>query len=325
MYTPNMYGRVLDAMMCMTRQCWEDGMVAQALMETGEYTKLDIVVYDMVLRQSADGRLCNVENTPAVTDSSFCIPAVYLTGKQKNNQELINAALKNIKFLLYDAERAEEGTLYHMRGTTDIWADSMAFLPYSLALTGHKKEGIAQMRGVFERLYDSDKGLCLHMWDECKQRFIRPLAWGVGNGWALTGLLRMLPLYADEGESYDWLMATFFKLLDTMLSHMTAEGCFHDVLDDPDTFCESETAAMIAYTVYKAALEKILPENKIEFYLKKADLIHSSLWEKVDERGIVMNAASSPSFNHPGSSVECQAHFLMMEKEKTGIMKLRNV
>ena len=320
MCTVNMYEQVLEAMMCMTRQCWENGIAAQALMEIEECKKLDIVVYDMVLRQSSDGRLCNVENTPAVTDSSFCIPAVYLTGKQKNEQKLIDAALKNIDFLLSDAERAEDGTLYHIKGTTDIWADSMAFLPYSLALTGHKKEGIAQMRGIFGRLYDSRKGLCLHMWDEGKQRFIRPLAWGIGNGWALTGLLRMLPLYADDGENYQWIRDTFFSLLNTMLSYMTVEGNFYDVLDDPNTFCESETAAMVAYTIYKAALENFLPENMEEFYLEKADTIRSSLWKQVDHRGLVMNAASSPSFDRPGTSVECQAHFLMMEKEKTDLL-----
>lgn len=316
MCTEKMYERVLEAMMCMTRQCWEDGMAAQALMEIGEQKKLELVVYDMVLRQSADGRLCNVENTPAVTDSSFCIPAVFLTGKQKQDQTLIDAANRNTVFLLYDAERAEDGTLYHMRGTTDIWADSMAFLPYSLALTGHKEEGLAQMKGLWGRLYDQSKGLCLHMWDEENQKYIRPLAWGIGNGWALTGLHRMLPLYKDSREAYEWIKDTFFALLDAMLSYMTADGKFHDVLDDPDTFCESETAAMVAYTIYKAAREKLFPENAEAFYLEKADLIRDSLRNLVNPMGLVMQAASSPSFDRPGTSVECQAHFLMMENEK---------
>lgn len=314
MHTADTVEQVLEAMMCMTRQCWEAGIAAQALMETGEQRKLDIVIYDMVLRQSADGRLCNVENTPAVTDSSFCIPSVFLTGKQKHDQILLDAALKNVEYLLHEAERAKDGTLYHLRGRTEIWADSMAFLPYSLALTGHKKEGLAQMKGIWNRLYDRSKGLCLHMWDEMRQDFTRPLAWGIGNGWALTGLHRMLPLYANDSESYEWISDTFLSLLDSMLSYMTEEGRFHDVLDDEDTFCESETAAMTAYTIYKAVLERIIPEEKKETYLADAELIRSSLWKQVDSTGLVRQAASSPAFDRPGTSVECQAHFLMMEK-----------
>lgn len=67
--------RVKNAMLCMTRQCWEQGIAAQAFWEMGNYDELELVVHDMMLRQSSDGRLCNVENTPAVTDSAFCIPA----------------------------------------------------------------------------------------------------------------------------------------------------------------------------------------------------------------------------------------------------------
>ena len=65
--------KVLRAMLCMTRQCWEQGMAAQCLSELGREEELSLVVYDMVRRQSSDGRLCNIENTPAVTDSAFCI------------------------------------------------------------------------------------------------------------------------------------------------------------------------------------------------------------------------------------------------------------
>ena len=103
------YENVMNAMMCMTRQCWEQGVLAQALMECGEEEKLRLVIYDMILRQSSDGRLCNVENTPAVTDSSFCIPAVLLTGRKENNASYVEAAEKNIQFLLKEAEHAQDG------------------------------------------------------------------------------------------------------------------------------------------------------------------------------------------------------------------------
>ena len=82
--------KIKNAMLCMTRQCWEQGIAAEALLETEDFDSLGIVVYDMVLRQSEDGRLCNVENTPAVTDSSFCIPPVFLYGKMVKNTHAKN-------------------------------------------------------------------------------------------------------------------------------------------------------------------------------------------------------------------------------------------
>lgn len=302
--------KVRDAMLCMTRQCWEQGIVAQALQETGEDDLLEVVIHDMILRQSSDGRLCNVENTPAVTDSAFCIPAVWLTGKKTENPKYLEAADRNIQFLLNDAEHAADGTLFHMIHTAQIWADSTAFLPYSLALAGYYKEAYVQMEGICSRLYCEKSGLYLHMWDEETKTYLRPLAWGVGNGWVLTGLLRTLSVwdhsYAEEEKQ---MKKRFFELLERVLALETEHHGFHDILDDPAAFEESETAAMVAYVLYRGVKEGFLGND----YLARADAIRAALYQKVDEKGMVWDAASSPSFDRPGTAVECQAHVLMME------------
>ena len=106
--------KVLCAALCMTRQCWEQGILTQAVMEIHEEGLWELMAGDMVVRQSKDGRLCNVENTPAVTDSSFCIPAVYLLGKKDGKEKYRKAAEKNLHFLLKEAERSGDGILYHM-------------------------------------------------------------------------------------------------------------------------------------------------------------------------------------------------------------------
>lgn len=302
--------RVLDAMLCMTRQCWEQGIVAQTLMEIGEEEKLRLVVHDMVIRQGEDGRLCNIENTPAVTDSSFCIPATYLTAVKEQNTALLEAADKNVQFLLTKAERAEDGTLYHIIHTMEIWADSAAYLPYSLALTGHPYEAIKQLKGICARLYNEETGLYYHMWDEEKQAYKRPLPWGAGNGWILTGILRLYLTLEDEfREEKAKLLQSFRALMDAMLSYKTQNHLFHDILNDPDSFEESESSAMVAYAIYAGVKEGLLADT----YLKEADLIRNALYRKVTASGLVMDSAGSPDFSKPGTAVECQAHFLMME------------
>lgn len=304
--------KALSAMLCMTRQCWEQGMAAQTLLEIGSDVQLELFVYDMVLRQSGDGRLCNVENTPAVTDSAFCIPSVYIVGNLKKKQSYVKAAERNVDYLLKDAGRASDGTLYHMRGTKEIWADSAAFLPYALALTGHREEGVLQMRGILKRLYQPKLGLYYHIWEEEKQQYLRPFAWGVGNGWILTGLFRMLQVFQEESPEQSWLKERFQTLLDSMLRYKTSAGLFHNFLDQEDTYEESEVSAMVAYILYWAVKEGMLDVE----YLKTAEEIRSALLKKVDSNGLVWDAASSPNFDGPGTSVECQAHFILMEEAR---------
>lgn len=303
--------RVKNAMLCMTRQCWEQGIAAQAFWEMGNYDELELVVHDMMLRQSSDGRLCNVENTPAVTDSAFCIPAVYLLGKDRHNEKMIKAAEKNIIFLLNDAQRATDGTLYHMIHTKHVWADSAAYLPYALALTGHVEEGFVQMKGICSRLYDKETGLYLHMWDDERQEYLRALPWGIGNGWILSGMLRLYLVAGEEcpkGKAV--LLQEWHTLLDTMLIYETDAHLFHDILTDDTTFEESETAELVAYCIYCGIREGLLEWT----YLQRADKIRAAIEKRVTESGLVKGAASSPDFVRPGTSVECQANYLMMEK-----------
>lgn len=310
--------RILTAALAMTRQCWEQGMLSYALARCGGEELAALVVHDMMLRQSADGRLCNVENTPAVTDSAFCIPAVWRLG-QRGNGEAKRAAERNLDFLLHRAERAQDGTLYHMRGTGEIWADSASFLPYSLALSGCGDAALAQMRGILDRLYLPESGLYAHIWDERSGSYPDARPWGVGNGWILTGLLRSYLALARgdadfagtpvPGAEAEELRLRFERLLERMLSRMTADFGFRDDLDDAESFEESETAAMVACCLYAGARAGLLERG----VLSTAEQIRAALLRRVDDAGRVWGASSSPSFDRPGTSVECQAHALLME------------
>lgn len=303
--------QVKRAMLCMTRQCWEQGICAQALLETGDLKRLTLAAHDMVLRQGADGRLCDIENTPAVTDSSFCVPAVLAAARMEKNEAYEKAAERNIMYLLRQAPKSADGILYHMRGTCEIWADSAAFTPYALSLLGYHREAFEQMLGITRKLYVPEKKLYNHIWDEGKKTFQRPEAWGVGNGWILTGLLRLI-ISSGQGcaEEKRILTGMFRELLDSMLSFLTPDGKFHYILDDPDTFPETETCAMTAYAIFRACKENLIGRS----FLEQGRLLRDAVWSMVDADGLVQGCAASPDFLHPGTSVEGQAHTLMMEK-----------
>ena len=314
----NLQEKVLKAMLCMTRQCWEQGIAAQCLLEIGREEELALLIHDIVQRQSSDGRLCNVENAPAVTDSAFCIPAVMDYAEKTKNRGYREAAEKNVRFLLEDARRAEDGMVYHMIRTKEIWADSAAYMPCALAKAGHVRAALTQMDGIIRRLYDKKTGLYFHIWDDAAKDYKRPFLWGIGNGWILTGLMRLYlampdPDTGEKKRVHDRMLA----LLDAMLSYETKEHTFHDVLDRPETFTESETGAMTAYVIYRGIKEGIVDKT----YKQRADRIREALCERVSETGLIFQASGSPDFIHAGTSVECQAHFLMMQHWKEKLEK----
>ncbi len=311
MYNSDVKNKVKQAMLCMTRQCWEQGIAAQALLELQDEKDLELVVHDIVLRQSEDGRLCNVESTPAITDSSFGIYAALTVGKKNNNKMYLEAAKKNVIFLLKHAERSEDGVIYHMENSQEIWADSAAFTPFSLALLGYYEEAVEQMKGLQKKLYDPEYQLYYHMWDEGEKEFKRKVLWGIGNGWFLTGLIRLYKIlpdaYATEKKE---IHRDMIMLLDAMLAWETSNHLFTDNLIDKDSFEETEVSEMIAYSIYVLVNEKILDRS----YLERTDKIRNAIHKKVRADGLVSDCASSPDFLHPGTSVEGQAHFLMMEQ-----------
>ena len=317
------FEKILQASLCMTRQCWEQGMLSYALLEClGRSEKkepqlkdlLEMIVYDMVLRQSSDGRLCNVEDTPAVTDSAFCIPAVLAVGEMMKNEAYVRAAHANAEYLLHDAGRTAKetgGILYHMRGTQQIWADSAAFLPYALVITGHPVEGYDQMIGILDRLYLPETGLYAHIWDEGSQSWPDRNAWSIGIGWILTGLERTWQaLPADMVAQRKDLREKYLSLLEKVLPFQQEDGGFHDVMDDPGTYMETEAPCMIACGIYAGMLDGMV--EKEAGLLSRADAMCAYVCGKTLADGRVADAASSPAFDRPGTAVECQAHALMM-------------
>lgn len=311
-----MMEKVKLAMLAMTRQCWEQGVAAQAMLECGEYDLAALMARDCVVRQNADGRLCDVENTPAIVDPAVCVEPVLAAGRRLNDTRMIDAAMCNVAYLLHDAPATPDGARYHLLGDEEVWADSMAMGPHVLMLTGYADEGMRHYRAIARRLRDPETGLYRHKWHEGRQVFTRGLYWGVGNGWALVGLMRMTRAMLDAGDPRaDALAGDFRALLDAMLPYQAENGLFHDVLDDDRTFYESETAEMFAYAIYNMVSWKKLDDR----YLAHADRARRAVTGRIDPNGILQGCSGSPTFEREGTSVEGQAHFIMMEAAAQGL------
>jgi rhamnogalacturonyl hydrolase YesR len=120
-------------------------------------------------------------------------------------------------------------------------------------------------------------------------------------------VIDLLP--AERRAQRERLTGTTRQLLDGCIAHMRSDGLFHDIVDDPQSFVETNLSQMLAYTIYKGVRSGWLDRS----YLQAADRMCSAALGKIDAWGLIQGACGSPTFDRPGTSTEAQAFFLMME------------
>jgi rhamnogalacturonyl hydrolase YesR len=84
---------------------------------------------------------------------------------------------------------------------------------------------------------------------------------------------------------------------------------FHNVVDQPGTFTETNLAQMLAYTIYTGMRLGWLEES----YRTTANRMRAAAHQKVDRFGLVQGVCGAPDFDHAGTAPEGQAFFLLME------------
>lgn len=302
--------KVMHAMLAMQRRAWEQGVAAQALLELGEFDWVVLLAKDAVVNQLKDGRLGLNEGDRAVADPASNGEPLLFAARLTGDEKLKQAAERMLDFELYQAPRTRAGIIYHNLIENRIWVDGFYMLPPFLAAAGQPQEAVKQVVGYRKILWNAEKKMLYHIWDEDKQAFERKLFWGVGNGWAAAGMTRVIKALPDGMQAEKELIAGFVhELLDGCLAHQRPDGLFHDILDDPNTFVETNAAQMFSYTIYRGVKAAWLDGA----YLKIADAVREAVYQKVDGFGLVQGVCGAPNFNRPGTATEGQAFFLLME------------
>jgi unsaturated rhamnogalacturonyl hydrolase len=302
--------KVKCALLAMQRHSWEQGVAAQAFLELRETEVVILMAKEAVLRQRDDGRLATVGSNHAVTDPAANGEPVLHAAQVTGDPQLREAAGRMLGYLLHRAPRAEDGTLYHVTTRPQMWIDSMYMAPPFLAVAGHPEGAVRQIEGFRARLWHPEAGLYAHIWDEGEGAFVRAAHWGVGNGWAAAGMARVIAALSPEMDrARARLIGYVRELLDGCLAHVRADGLFHDVIDDPETFVETNLSQMLAYTIYRGLHEGWLDGT----YRAHADRMRHAAHAQVDEYGLVQGVCSAPRFDRPGTAPEGQAFFLLME------------
>jgi rhamnogalacturonyl hydrolase YesR len=297
------------AALAMQRRDWEHGTLAQAFLEAGDHANVILMTKAAMVLKTPDGRLA-VVGSGSATDPAMGGEAYLLAAKLTGDPAIQAAAQGMLDYILKTAPRAPDGTLYHVFNNPQVWSDGFFSSPPFLAAAGQYDDALRQIDGFRKRLWNPQKKLLAHIWDDGKQAFNDPAFWSSGNGWAAAGVARVIrALPADRKDDRARLAAFVRDIVDGCLAFQRPDGLFHDKMDKPDSFVETNAAQMLAFAIYTGVRAGWLPRE----YAAKADRMRDAARAKVDSFGFVQGACGAPGFNRPGTSTEAQAFFLMME------------
>ena len=298
---------VLRALLAMQRQSWEQGVATHALLDLGMVDEALLLAHDAVVRQTPAGKLGEVDDV-GIVNSGACGEAVALAAQREPEGPWSAALDRQLHWLLQTAPRAEDGTLFHIEGTREVWVDSVYMVVPLLFLVGRPDAARVQFEGHRHRLFDDASGLWGWRWSEDEQRVTHPEHWGTGNGWVVAGIARAMrtggaddPWFRDAGPTHAR------GVIDAMLEAAAAAGGFHDVVDDPGTFAEGNARQMLAYAILAGVADGWLPGS----YREVGERLVAEARLAVDPRGLVTGVCGAPRFDRSGTSPEAQAMFLL--------------
>ncbi|MGA2277880.1 MAG: glycoside hydrolase family 88 protein [Terracidiphilus sp.] len=297
------------AALAMQRRDWEQGILAQAMLEAGDRENVILLTTAAIVQRMPDGRL-GVVNSGSPTDPSMGGAAYHQAAEWTSNIQMRQAVDGLLNWIRKDAPRNADGILYHTFHAPQMWSDGFNCAPPFLAAMGYYDEALMQIEGYRQRLWNPDAKLLAHIWDDSKREFSDGSFWGGGNGWAAAGLARVLRTLPAERVQDRARLADFAReIVDGCLAHQRADGLFHNVVDQPATFVETNLAQMLAYAIYDGIHAGWLPAG----YQPHADRMRAAARLMMDESGYVQGACGAPNFDRPGRSTEAQAFCILME------------
>ncbi|MDR3741125.1 MAG: glycoside hydrolase family 88 protein [Terracidiphilus sp.] len=301
--------KAMAAALSLQRKDWEQGVLAQALLEAGEREQVIRLTRGAMVQATPDGRM-GVVVEGGVTDPAMG-GAAYAQAARWTRDAAMQAGVERLRVWIRDkAPRSADGILYHTFGKPEMWSDGFNGAPPFLAAMGDYDEALKQIEGFRARLWDEKRQLLAHVWDDGAKKLTDARAWGGGNGWAAAGLARVIASLPHERAADRRRLAELARaIIDGCLRHERGDGLFHDVVDDDTTFVETNLAQMLAYAIYRGTHDGWLERS----YRAHADRMREAARGKMDAEGFVQGVCGAPEFDRPGISTEGQAFCILME------------
>ena len=301
--------KATQAALTMQRKDWEQGIFAQALMQSGQRERLIQVTRAAMVQQTPDGRM-GVVVAGGPTDPAMGGAAYKQAADWTGDEAMKSAVNRMLQWILLKAPRNSDGILYHTFEAPQMWSDGVNAAPPFLAALGFYDRALKQIEGYRKLLFNSQKKLMAHIWDDGQKQLIDGTFWGGGNGWTAAGLARVIPCLPEERAKDRTNLADFARqVIDGCLKHQRSDGLFYNIVDQPDSFVETNLAQMLAFAIYRGITDRWLEVS----YRKHADKMRSAARAKMDAEGFVQGACGAPNFDKPGISTEAQSFCILME------------
>jgi unsaturated rhamnogalacturonyl hydrolase len=312
--------RVKLATLGMQRYDWEQGTVAQAFLEMGEFDLAISLARGAILRQEK-GRFSVLKGNGPISDCSSIGEAVLFAARQTGDPIFQKGAAEMLNVIKTTNHRTSDGIIYHTQEPQKgIWSDFTYMLPPFLAAAGEYQEAIKQIEGYRKYLYHEKDKLYSHMWDDEKKQFAREDFWGVGNGWSAAGMTRIIRMLPDSMTSEKKLLMGYARdVIDGCLKYLRSDGLYHNVVNKPETFPEVNLSQMLCYSIFRGVAAGYLNSS----YLKPAEVMRKAANDRVDKLGYVHDVCGVPNFDRPYFAPEGQAFYLLMETAAADLEKSR--
>ena len=309
MHGDNKLQSVKQALLTMMRHPWEQGTAANAFIESGDTHIALLMAHEAVARQHRDGRLASAGNDFNITDPCACGESVLFSYQHTGDSRYREAAERMLHYIDH-AAGSKQGVQYHNTREPMIAADCMYMVPPFCAAMGQHEQAVHQAKLRFALLWNEKKQVMNHQWDDQNDRLWRDKRWGAASGWTIAALPKVMhALPQSMSVQRQELGGLLEKLVQGMLRYQRADGLFHDLLDEPESFVETNAAQMTAYGLYRSVLWGFLSPR----YIPYADAMREAANTKVDALGFVRGVAAAPSFSSSGVSPEGQAFYILME------------
>jgi rhamnogalacturonyl hydrolase YesR len=254
--------------------------------------------------------------------ASLGVPMLFANWTGAKGGDYATAINQQLDYLLHDAPRSDDGAISHRSDVVQLWADFIYMAPPFIAYYGALARDSTLLETAYNQiaLYHSalspasdNSPLWRHVvggaWED-------PVHWATGNAWVAAGILRVLETIARSSfqpsftDQQTQLVVWAYNITSAAWSYQQTNGTLLNVLDDPASFADSSSTALMAAVTYRLA--SIIPQaiRLVPYADKARKLIGAS----IDANGWLTQVVDPYAFSKPGTtSPEGQAFVLLME------------
>ncbi len=315
---------------------YEDGCVLIGC--TGLYKATGDTYYKDFVRRYIDRFVKTDGSIKSFHKTQYNIDSIN-TGKvlfflyDETGEDKYRLAIEAVYDQLKTHPRTQCGNFWHKEiYPNQIWLDGLYMAqPFYMAYERefHQKKAcfdiINQFNNVKKYLYNKDKGLYYHAYDEARiQKWAdkttgqSPNFWLRSMGWYLMALVDTLDEMQEENsEEFKCLQELYIEAMNGILKYQEKENkMFYQVIDKADidgNYLETSGTAMVAYSIMKAYRMGMLDEK----YERTGEEIFENLVEKKlihEEGNLYLSDICSVAGLGPGEDRDGSVTYYLSEK-----------